>query len=231
MRQCPSLKSFGAPAAALLACLAGHQAAAAPTIYTSRVTFDAALAGLGGTTSFQFYEGLDSALWGTFAGTITPTGFNFTFGGVSADSPDDFFVTRDLLAGNTYLSTAFAAAAVATDRRLTITVPANVQAIAIDLLEYQSPDTGGDDPITISALGASQVLNDNPLPDTPQFWGVIDPTGLGTTLTIERSDEVLYPLSFDNVIYATVASPVPEPASIALLLGGLTLLGGLRTRR
>lgn len=226
MRRPLSLYLPCVPAAALAACLAAFPAIAAPTIYTDRVVFDAALAALGGTVTNQRYEGLDSALWGTFAGTITPTGFNFTFGGVSADSPDDFFVTRDLLAGNTYLSTAFAAAP---DRRLTITVPATVQAIGMHLLEYQSPDTAGDDPITVSALGASQTLNGSPLPDSPQFWGVIDPNGIGTTLTIERSDEVLYPLSFDNLVYATIE--VPEPASAALLLGGLTLLVRLRSRR
>lgn len=217
------------PAAVLAACLATTQAAATPTIYTSRAAFDAALAGFGATASIQGYESLDSGLWGTFAGTPTPSGYNFTFEGISADSPDDFFVTRDLLAGNTYLSTAFAAAPLAADRRLTITLPANAQAIGIDLLEYQSPETAGDDPITISALGASATLNDNPSTDTPQFWGVIDPAGLGITLLIERSDEVLYPLSFDNVTHATI--DIPEPATAALLLGGLAVLTRVRTRR
>ena len=76
-------------------------------------------------------------------------------------------------------------------------------------------------------MGASQALDNAPSPDSPEFWGVIDPDGAGSLLTIERFTSLDYPVAFDNVTYAL---EIPEPASAALLLGGLAMLRRARRR-
>jgi hypothetical protein len=202
-------------------------AVAAPVIYSDRTAFNDALALLSATATIQHFEGIDPDSWGTFVGDAVPAGWSFTIGGVTTTSSDFLFAGHDYGAGNTYLSSGFAAAEDAGSRRLTISLPANYRAIGFDLLEYQSPDTAGTDPITVSALGASQTLDNSPTSETPEFWGVIDASGAGSVLTIERSLQVAYPLAFDNVTYAL---EIPEPMSGVLLLGGLLMLRRARRR-
>lgn len=212
---------------ALLACLAAPAAVAAPVIYNDRAVFNDALALLSAIATVQHFEGSDPDSWGTFVGDAVPAGWIFTTGGVTTTSSDFLFLGHDYGNLNTYLSSGFAAAEDPGSRRMTISLPANYRAIGFDLLEYQSPDTAGTDPITVSALGASQTLDSAPGFETPEFWGVIDASGAGSVLTIERSLQVAYPLAFDNVTYAL---EIPEPASGALLLGGLLLLSRARRR-
>jgi hypothetical protein len=210
-----------------MAGLLSQAATAAPVFYTDRTAFNAAVALLGGTPIVQDYELIDSDSWGTYVGTLDGDRYRYVLGGVDANSPDNFSATRDYTLSNTYLSTSFALSEVPGERYLTITLPNNVRAIGIDLLDYQSPDTIGTDPLSIAALGASAVLDGNPTPETPDFWGVVDADGVGNTLTISRTDEVLYPMAFDNVTYAI---EIPEPVSAAILLTGLAALHRLRRR-
>ncbi len=215
---------------AVVAYLVAPAANAAPVIYNDRTAFNDALALLSATATVQHFEGIDPDSWGTLVGDAAPEGWSFSIGGVTTTSSDGLFgivATRDYVGVNTFLSSGFAPAGGSGARRTTISLPANYRAIGFDLLDYQSPDTVASDPITVSALGASQALDNAPSPDSPEFWGVIDPDGAGSLLTIERFTSLDYPVAFDNVTYAL---EIPEPASAALLLGGLAMLRRARRR-
>ena len=214
---------------AAVAYLMAPAANAAPVIYTDRTAFNDALALLSATATVQHFEGIDPESWGTLVGDAAPAGWSFSIGGVTTVSSDGLYgikAERDYVGGNTFLSSGLAPNEGSGPRRTTISLPANYRAIGFDLLDYQSPDTDGSDPITVSALGASQALDNAPSTETPEFWGVIDPDGAASLLTIERFSALDYPVAFDNVTYAL---EIPEPASAALLVGGLAML--LRARR
>ena len=204
--------------AAAAVALAGT-AHAAPVTYSSRTAFNAALAGLGTTATVQTFEGIDPALRGTNLPDQdpSPAAVGYAIGGLTLSSPRAFGV--QFAGGTTQLFTRFSQAA---PRTLTFTFPTAAIAFGIDLVDYQSPDTSGTDPLTVTGLGVSQVLDTTPTQAAPTFFGVIDPAASATGFTISRTVSVLYPLTFDNVSFATVApAAVPEPASLLLVAAGL----------
>lgn len=199
--------------------------AAAPTVYTSRASFLAALA----ASTVQDYASILPADSGTEVSTYLDPLFSYTAGGVTLLSPREVFGYYDFVGDNAYVTTGFSAPDVAPDRLLTIALGAGVNGIGLDLLDYQSDDTPGTDPIAITAFGVTTLLDGTPTLDAPQFFGIIDSAALTTTLTISRADQVFYPLSLDNVTYGRAAA-VPEPATMGLFGLGVLLLTGIRRR-
>lgn len=212
---------------AALAILAAGIAHAAPITYTSRPAFNAALAGLGASVTTETFESIDPALRGTNLPDQDPDAANVgaTVGGLVLSSPRAFGV--QFVNGSTQVFTRFSQAA---PRTLGFTFPTASIAFGINLVDYQSPDTPGSDPVTITGLGVLQVLDTQPTQASPTFFGVIDPSGSASGFTISRAVSVLYPLTFDNVTFAAAPAAVPEPASALLAALGLGAAVALRRR-
>lgn len=206
------------------AVLAALPAGAAPVVYTSRAAF---LTALSVVPTVQDYESIDPGLYGTEVSTGTPI-FTYTLGGVTVTSSAEVFADFDYVASNTQLRSAFSAAATEAARVLTLTLGSGVNALGLDLIDYQSDDTLGSDPLTITAFGLATVVDGTPGPGSPDFFGIIDTAATTTTLSVSRTAEVFYPLSFDNVTYAALA--VPEPASMAMFGLGIAVLAARRRR-
>lgn len=199
--------------------LAATPALAVTTYYASRASFEADLAALGAVETTQTFNGLagGTQVSSTVGGRGVVTVGNLTISSTRS-------ISAQSSGGDIRLFTAFSQTA---PRNLIFSIPTAAIAYGLDLIEYQSPDTAGLDPITVAGLGTAQVLNSTA---APTFFGVIDPDGSTTSFNITRSQTVLYPITFDNVSFASLAATaVPEPASLALLAIGVA--ASLRRRR
>lgn len=211
--------------AGLSLALTTSAAVAAPTLYTSRSGFEAALAALRATETTQTFDGVDAGPAGNTT-TITPnrdaTGrFSATIGGVTLDSPRAINAQRDLVGNTVTLNTAFSS------------VPANALSTGYLGFSFAAPSIAfGIDlpaftvPFSASAFGASYAVTG------PGFFGVIDPAASATRILFTRTTNSNDPVTFDNVSLATLGTaPVatPEPATAALLAAGLLALARRRS--
>lgn len=206
-------------------------AQAAPVTYSSRDAFDAALLALGATRTTETFESIPPALRGTNLPDTDPgTRVGATIGTTAISSPQPIGV--QFVNGNTQLFSGFSNSGTAAQRFVSFTGPTASIAFGIDLVDYQSPDTAERDPLTITGLGVSQLLDTDPSQATPTFFGVIDAQSSTTSFSISRAARVLYPLTFDNVVFASApAAEVPEPASLLLVGMGIAWAVGLRSVR
>lgn len=200
----------------LAACaLAGAGAAhAAPTYFTDRAAFTAAVTALGAAPTVETFEGAPAS---GFVGTTLPdqnattAAFDFDFGaftlfagrfqGVSGPFPDNSVFTG------------FAFFGAPLTRTFGFAFDAPVIAFGLDL----------------EGLPAS-VLFDAAQPVGDGFFGVIaDAPTTMFTLVLASGATVLSPVTIDNVTFAFApAAPVPAPAAFALL--GLGTLAAARRR-
>ncbi len=211
---------------ALATSLLSGAALAAPVTYTSRIAFEAAL---GTALVTEGFESVPASLRGTNLPDEDPGArYGATIGGVTLSSPQAFGV--QYVSGSTQLFTRFSNSTVAASRVLTVTLPGQAFAFGIDLVDYQSPDTAGTDPLTISGLGVTQSLDTSPAPGAPSFFGVIDRAATTGSFAVTRDLRVVYPLTFDNISFALSPTRVPEPGSMLVVAMGLFVLAWMRRR-
>ena len=201
------MKTFGMRILAAVAISTAYSApaSAAPTIYTDRVAFEAAAEALMFESFEQQREAAASQAYGDF--TIAETGGN----------PDLVFINGDLGAssGNS--------AAFITDNGssvFSIVFRSDVYAVGFDLLSY---DTSR---LTIGGAAHYSLTLANG--STP-FFGLIDSTGF-RALSIDAAGGPTF--AIDGLSYAsTPAGAVPEPATWAMMIGGMGVVGGAMRRR
>lgn len=185
--------------------MAAHPSAvsAAATIYSDRVVFNA---NAGATTFESFEQARESA--------ATQGYTNFTISETGGD-PDAVYVDERLGSTNGLN------AAYMTDNGNSIFVidfATTVYAVGFDLLSY--------DTTTLSLSGAGNAtlgLMDGFRP----FFGVIDRAGF-RSLRITATGAPTF--GIDSLSYSLTAS-VPEPATWAMMIGGVGLVGGTLRRR
>jgi len=200
-----------------LLCLAAHDAKAAPVIFTSRTTFDAAAPGTSTITFGTTAAALANSL--TYSGVTFAGGTDYqveVIDGTNVGAPGNFVLTSNT---NT---------AGAMGPNIVITPPANTTAFGFDIKSSNSA-------LGSIGTGSYQIfVNGTPVATvTPtytsfSFIGFTSDVPI-TSITIQAltgGDPVL-----DNFTFGPAATETPEPATMLLLGSGLAGLAALARRR
>jgi hypothetical protein len=189
----------------------------ADTVYSSASAFTAATSG---TTTITF-NGI--AAPGTYVNETSPV----TFSGATFTSSSDLFVIDPAYYGFPYTGGGFLSADYLNPDVLTVALPAGTTAVGFDYGGLFGP-TGSflvalsdGFSTTLSSTGSTASGN-------LDFAGFTSSTDL-TSITLTLPDSPGYN-ALDNFVYGS-ASPVPEPATLGLMLTGLVGAAGVIRRR
>lgn len=208
-----NLFAITATCAGIMGLVGGAQA---DTVYTSRAAFDAATAGqtiidfngIAGANSYVAYNAGPLILSGV---TFTGNGSMFVIGEnwYGTAYPDGGYLNSDYAATNTIVATLPGATAVGFDFGGLLGAPVTFTVTLSDGFTWSATSNGSISPLT-------------PL----EFIGITSSTPL-SSIKIDMPNAASYN-AIDNF---TLAAAVPEPASCALLLTGLGMLGATMRRR
>jgi len=235
----------GAMALAVSVLSVPTRAAAAPAdgmaTFTDAAAFDAALAALGTVSSIvATYD--DLTVGTVLADGTAVSGITHDYTGGSAEI--DLFI-RDFPEGGTQtLGTLFDGAFEGTfgfDDAVSVTTPRPYRAVSFDLLNNPNFAFLATD-VTLSAGGLSLDVDPGAGGGTPvataverRFFGIIGAAATIDTavLTFDAPGASIGDVdnvTFYNVEDTTVTPPIPVPAALPLLLGGIGALAALRRR-
>lgn len=197
-------------AALAVATMSATSAVAAPVFYTDRAAFEAAAGGLAGFEGFNdvrnpapshAYPGFTIGETGGFDSVVT-TGANSFFSAATTEGSGSVWYDDN------------------GDSLSTFTFDAAITAFGIDV----AAAAGG--LMTVSGFSGGSFGFDLAA-EQPAFFGVIDTTAFSSvTFDMEAGPEV----GFDALAFGT-AGVVPEPATWALMIGGMGLIGSALRRR
>lgn len=196
----------------------------APIFFTDEASFQSAVSAAGGTPSVESFEGVAS---GTEDPFTTANGIT-----VTDPAPDSGLVVIIGNAAATDGSQVIRTGSGAGDDLVSFAFASPINFFGIDVIDL---GTGGATDLTLTTDTGSQLLLDDftGVPGNVQFVGVIDTESAFSNVTINNTTagDVVF---FDRLQFGTTdaaATPVPEPASLAIW--GVLGLGaaGARLRR
>lgn len=194
---------------------AAFSAQAATTGYTDFDDWSDNVVGIYSTDTFNGYN------FTSGAGDFVYYGTSVTLGALnySINAGELFGINKNWAPDASYHTSNYLHVQNATPSTMTISLGGTTNAFSLKLGEYFGTPSNFN--VTLSNGDSFTVAGGSAY----TFFGVVSTTAFSSV----KISGPLYP-SIDNVSYGTI-TPVPEPETYAMLLGGLALMGALARRR